>query len=400
MQKAYKYRMYPTKSQQTLLRQYFGCVRFVYNHCLALRSDLYRHNGQSVNNVPLDKHINYLKKTDDYDWLKLPPSCVLQQALRDQDKAFTNFFQGRAKYPRFKKRSHKQTLRVTLDQRQISRLYKAGELLKVPKLGELKLRWSRLPVGVPKMATISQTPDGRYWVSFSCEEPQAKAKTKHGMVGIDVGIKDVAVTSNGFYSGAPRHTYQYARRLKLEQRKLSRKVKGSNRWHKQRKTVAKIHAKIGFSRQDFLHKLTCRLIAENHTVCIEDLNISGMVKNRKLSKAVSDVGMFELRRQLEYKADWYSSLVVPIDRWYPSTKTCSGCGQIHDMPLSKREMSCDCGLVIERDLNAAKNILAQGIASLQHVDGDTSRLPSVPASRHRMKRGPEICSGATHDAAA
>ena len=297
-----------------MLRQYFGCARFVFNHCLALRSDLYKHKGESVNSAPLSRHVTYLKHCGDFDWLKDCPSSVLQQALRDQDKAFTNFFQGRAKYPRFKKRTHKQSIRMTLDQRRISGQYRAGELLKLPKLGEIKVRWSRIPKGVPKMATVSQDPDGRYYVSFSCEEIKPQAKTKHEVIGIDMGIKDVVVTSVGFKSGAPRNTYRYARRLKLEQRKLARKTKGSNRYQKQRQVVASVHSKIARCRSDFLHKLTSELIANNSTVCIEDLNVSGMVKNRKLSKAVADVGMFELRRQLEYKAEWYGSNVIKIDR--------------------------------------------------------------------------------------
>lgn len=400
IQKAYRFRIYPTKIQAKQLAQYFGCVRFVSNYCLALRNDLYEYKGESVNSVPLDKHINYLKSCGDYDWLKECPSSALQQSLRDQDKAFTNFFQGRAKYPKFKKKQSKQSLRLTLDQRRIATQYQCGKLLKLPKLGEIKLRWSRIPKGIPKMVTVSKNPDDRYYVSFSCEEARPKVKTKQSVIGVDVGIKDVAVTSDGFSSGAPKYTYRYARRLKLEQRKLSRKTKGSNRWHKQRVQVAKVHAKIGFSRADFLHKLTSRLIAENLVVCIENLNVAGMVKNRKLSKAVSDVGMFEFRRQLEYKAQWYGSTVVKVGRFFPSTKMCSGCGSIHDMPLSKRVMQCDCGVTLDRDENAARNIKAEGIRSL-HADGDTYRLTaSAESSRHRMKRGLTIQNKASRDEAA
>ena len=398
IQRAYKYRFYPTKAQEKALAQHFGCARFVWNHCLALRSDLYKHRCESINYVGLSKHLTHLKRCGDYDWLNDAPAVLLTQSLIDQDKAFQNFFKGRAKYPKFKKRTHKQSVRVTLDQRQIHNNYRAGELLKLPKLGAVKIRWSRVPKGIPKMATITRNPDGRYYVSFTCEEPKPQAKTKQSAVGIDAGIKDVLVTSDGYHSGAPKYTYRYARRLKLEQRKLSRKKKGSNRWHKQRQVVAKIHAKIAACRLDFLHKETSALVHEHGLISIEDLNVSGMLKNRRLSKAVADVGMFELRRQLQYKASWHGSQVVAIDRWFPSTKMCSGCGQLHAMPLAKREMVCDCGVSLDRDENAARNILAEGIRSL-HVEGDTSLPPDVSVGKHPVKRGPLPLSGALHDVA-
>ena len=287
--------------------------------------------------------------------------AFIQQKLIDQDKAFNNFFKGRAKFPKFKKKSHAQSIRYTLDQRQVLNNYRAGELLKLPKLGELKVKWSQIPGGIPKMVTVSKSASGKYFVSFMCEVEQCLKPMTGRVVGIDVGIKDVVVTSDGLHSGAPRFTYKYQRKLKKAQRILSRKKKGSNGWHKQRIVVAKIHEKIANSRKDFLHKVTTKLVSENNVICVEDLNVSGMLKNRCLSKAVVDVGIFELNRQIEYKSQWYGKQVVKISRWEPTTKKCSSCGHIQPMKLSQRVFDCECCSVsIDRDHNAAINIKTAG----------------------------------------
>ena len=245
IQRSYKFRIYPNRTQEKQLAVFFGQVRFVWNHCLSLRSDLYEFRKESINYVGLNKHLTYLKTTGKYQWLKLCPSAPLTQVLIDQDKAFKNFFEGRAKYPKFRKKGNAESMRFQLDQRQIERTYKAGELLKLPKLGAVKVKWSRIPAGVPKMATISKGPTGKYWVAFSVEEDIKQfGKTNH-TVGVDVGIKDVIVTSDGFHSGAPKNTYRYARKLKLAQRKLSRKRKGSNRWRKQRQVVMRQEHRAG-----------------------------------------------------------------------------------------------------------------------------------------------------------
>jgi putative transposase len=212
------------------------------------------------------------------------------------------------------------------------------------------------------MVTVSKSASGKYFVGFMCEVEQGLMPMTGKVVGIDVGIKDVVVTSDGFHSGAPKYTYYYQRRLKKAQRVLSRKKKGSNGWKKQRIVVARIHETITNSRKDFLHKLTTKLVSENDVICVEDLNVSGMLKNRKLSKAVADVGIFELNRQIEYKAQWYGKEVVKISRWFPSTKTCSSCGEIKPMKLSERVYECGCGLSLDRDLNAAINIKMAGLA--------------------------------------
>lgn len=357
-QKAYKFRFTPTKSQAEQLAKEFGAARWVWNRALREKEYAYQQWNVSLSaQYDVSRHITQYKKTETYSWLKDVADCCLKQKLIDLDKAFDNFFKGRAKFPKSKKKEHGQSIRYTLDQRNIAKNYYPGKLLKLPKLGELNINWSRVPKGIPKMATVSKTASGKYFVSFACEvDTQTLPKT--GLtVGIDIGIKDVIVTSDGFKSGAPKFTYKYARQLKHEQKSLSRKTKGSNRYNKQRLVVAKIHEKITNSRRHFLHELTTKLVREYDMIKIEDLNVRGMMANKKLSKAVADVGIFELTRQLEYKAAWYGKEVKKISRWFPSSKTCSCCGNIQVMKLSDRVYNCQqCGISIDRDLNAAINI--------------------------------------------
>lgn len=362
IKKAYKFRFYPDAAQAEQLAREFGCARFAWNQGLIRREYAFQQWGVSLSSAyDISSQITGLKKLESHAWLKDATASVITQKLIDQDKAFDNFFKGRASFPKFKKKSHAQSIRYQLDQRHVLNNYRAGELLKLPKLGELKIKWSQAPGGIPKMVTVSKSASGKYFVSFMCDVEQCLKPITGKVIGIDVGIKDVVVTSDGFYSGAPKFTYKYQRQLRKAQRNLSRKTKGSNGWKKQRIIVARIHEKIANSRKDFLHKLTTKLVAENDMICVEDLNVSGMMKNRCLSKAVADVGIFELNRQIEYKAQWYGKQVVKISRWEPSTKKCSSCGNIRIMKLSQRTYECECGLVLDRDLNAAINIKAAGI---------------------------------------
>lgn len=367
IQKAYKFSFTPTKAQAEQLAIEFGCARFVWNHALNLRQYVYAYcvddkgKGENMNYVGMNKHLTFLKGTSNFCWLKDATANVLTQKLIDLDTAYTNFFKGRAKFPKFKKKGHAESIRYQIDQRNVLSTYSAGDFIKLPKLGYINVRWSQIPAGTPKMATVSKTATGKYFVSFACEVDQQPMPKTGRVVGCDIGIKDVIVTSDGFHSGAPKFTYQYQRELRREQRKLSKKTKGSARWKKQRLVVAKVHEKIASSRKDFLHKLTTKIVSENDVICLEDLNVSGMMKNRKLSKAVADVGIFELTRQIKYKAQWYGKEVRVIDRWFPSTKLCSDCGQIRVMKLSDRVYKCDCGMVKDRDENAAINIKAAGL---------------------------------------
>jgi len=375
IQKSYKFRFYPDAAQAEQLAREFGCARFVWNQGLIRREYAFQQWGVSLSSAyDISSQITGLKKFESHVWLKDATAGALQQKLIDQDKAFDNFFKGRASFPKFKKKSHAQSIRYQLDQRCVLNNYRAGELLKLPKLGELKVKWSQVPGGIPKMVTVSKTASGKYFVGFMCEVEQELKPMTGKVVGIDVGIKDVVVTSDGFYSGAPKYTYYYQRRLRKAQRVLSRKKKGSNGWHKQRIVVARIHEKIANSRKDFLHKLTTKLVSENDLIAVEDLNVSGMMKNRCLSKAVADVGIFELNRQIIYKSAWYGKQVVKISRWEPSTKTCSSCGNIRIMKLSQRVYECECGLVLDRDLNAAINIKTAGERQVSGVSYQSEKV--------------------------
>lgn len=363
--KAYKFRFEPNPEQRRQLTVEFGNARFVWNRCLDLRGKAWEERQERNNYVSLNKRVTEWKRGE-FPWLAESAACCLTQCLIDQDKAFDHFFRRikagqKPGYPRFKSRFDRQSVRYQLDQRHIASTYQAGEFIKLPKLGFLKIRWSQVPAGIPKMVTVSRTPDGRYFVSFACEvEVQPLPKTGN-TVGLDLGIKDVVVGWNGIEesrSGNPKHLKKKLKRLKFQQRRLARMQKGSNRRRKQRVKVAKIHARVAAMRADFLHKTTTAIVRSADVIKLEDLNVAGMLKNHCLAGAIADVGMGEFRRQIEYKADWYGRRVVAVDRWAPTSKTCSDCGSYQKvMPLKIRSWTCpDCGTRHDRDANAAKNI--------------------------------------------
>lgn len=393
-QRSYKFRIYPNARQRQQLAVEFGHARFVWNLGLFTRQQVRLLHGRvdmgervnrktgevrpvkTVDYGVLDAAITQLSREPGYEFLKEGTRNCLNQTLIDQDKAFKNFFEGRAKFPKFKGRFDKQAVRYTLDQRQIARTYQGGELLKLPKLGAIKVRWSRIPTGTPKMATVSKDPSGRYFVSFMCEEFVKPLTATGRTVGVDLGICDVAVTSDGWKSGNPRHLKHRLRHLKRQQRALSRKQKGSKRRERQRVKVARIHARISASRADFLHKTTTALVRSADVIALENLNVKGMVKNRHLARAISDVGMGEFRRQVEYKSGWYGRDVAVIDRWAPTSKTCSACGHRQvKMPLRIRIWTCpQCGAVHDRDVNASINILRFAVEPKRPVGSGSLRV--------------------------
>lgn len=375
VQRAYVFRVYLTPVQEALFAQWSGAARWTWNACLAWRTDAYRTDGLSVTGVDFSRELTWLKTLGSYAWLNDVPSSVLQQTLRDQDKAFANFFGKRAGFPKFKKRQTAASIRFTLDQRKILNNYRAGEFLKLPKLGFLDVRWSRVPGGIPKMATLRRDAAGRFFVSFMVEETVALLPESTSAIGIDLGTNDVIATSDGKKSGNPRNLKRYQRRLKREQRRLARKRKGSNRWNRQKARVARVYAKVSDTRADYQHKLTTAIIREHGVIAIEDLNVKGMTASAKgtaenpgkkvaqkagLNRSILDVGFGEIRRQLEYKAQFYGRDVIVADRFAPTSKTCSVCGAYQaDMPLKVREWTCpDCLTDHDRDTNAARNILA------------------------------------------
>lgn len=364
MKRAYKYRFYPTPDQVELLAQTFGCVRFVYNSILRWRTDAYYDRQEKIGYPQADKRLTAIKAMPEYSWLANVSAVPLQQAIRHQQNAFSNFFAGRAKYPTFKSKRHKQAATFM----NTAFKYKDGCLYMAKSKAPLDVRWSRPLPSVPSSITISKDSAGRYFVSCLCEFEPVSLPITAKTVGIDVGLTDLFVTDTGFKTGNPRHTAKYAKRLALLQRRLSKKKKGSKNRAKARLKVARIHAKIADCRLDNLHKLSRKLINENQVVCVESLKVKNMIRNPKLSKAIADAGWGEFVRQLEYKGEWSGRSVVAIDQFFPSSKRCSGCGYtMPKMALKVRSWLCpECGANHDRDVNAAKNIKAVGLTALAH----------------------------------
>ena len=363
MKLAFKYRFYPTEDQARVLARTFGCVRYVYNFGLALRRDAYDERGERLRYKNTSAALTTLKKGEETAWLKQVSSVPLQQALRHLDKAFIGFFEKRASYPRFKRKYARQSATYTRSAFSYSVEDEMPVLSLAKMSGPLNVRWSRFPPSDPTTVTVSRDGAGRYFISLLCEvEPEPLPPTDKA-VGIDLGLTDLVVTSDGEKTGNPKFLERDLRKLRRAQRRLSRRKKGSNRYGKQRRRVARIHARIRDKRQDHLHKLTTRLIRENQTVCLESLNVCGMMKNGRLARHISGAAWSELVRQLAYKAELYGREIVRIDQWFPSSKRCSNCGErTAELPLSIRAWTCErCEAVHDRDVNAALNILTVGL---------------------------------------
>ena len=385
--RGFKFRFYPTSSQRLQLAQTFGCTRFVYNWGLNLRTDSYYNQSKPLSYRDTSNALTKLKRQEDRSWLKDVSSVPLQQGLRHLNTAFENFFKKRGKYPKFKKKHGRQS--ATYAPNAFS--WKDGKLTLAKMKQPLKIRWSRYFEGEPKQVTVSKDPAGRYFVSFLVEEELTQWLKTTEQVGIDLGIKDVAVSSSGFASGNPKYLAKISAKLKTLQRKLSRKQKGSQNRYKARLRVAKLHAKITDCRKDFLHKLTTQLVRENQTICTETLNVKGMMANHKLAKAIADCGWGELIRQLEYKCNWHGRNLVKIDRFFPSSKRCNPCGYVLvDLPLQIREWICPrCNSQNPRDINAALNILGVGLTLLacgESAIGESSMIKIDDDSRYDLMK--------------
>lgn len=366
MKRAFKYRFHPTDEQAAELIRTFGCVRKVYNLALDARTTAWCQRQERVNYNATSAMLTGWKKTDELSFLAEVSSVPLQQALRHLQGAFSNFWDGWAKYPRFKS---KRRTRRSAEYTRSGFRFRAGRLTLAKMTEPLDIVWSRpLPDGVePSTVTVSQDSAGRWFVSMLCEDVSVKPlPTVDTVVGIDAGITALVTLSTGEKIANPRHERKERERLAKAQRNLAKKDKGSRNRDKARVKVARVHARIADRRRDGLHKLTTRLVRENQVVVIEDLTVSGMLKNRTLARAISDAAWSELRSMLQYKAGWYGRTVITVDRWYPSTKTCSGCGYVkQSVPLSERTFRCErCPLVLDRDVNAARNIKAAGLAVL------------------------------------
>jgi putative transposase len=361
MEKAYRYRFYPTGEQELLLRRTLGCVRLVFNRALAARTDAWYQRQQKIDYIQSSAMLTSWKKLDDLQFLN-EVSCVpLQQGLRHLQTAFTNFFAGRAKYPNFKKKRSGGSAEFTKS----AFKWKGGQVYLAKCSEPLPIRWSRqLPKGCePTTITVKLDPSGRWFVSLRIDDPTNQTmQLVDTAVGLDVGISSLVTLSTGEKIANPKAFDKHYQKLKKAQKSLSRASIASRNWDKARLTVARIQAKISDARKDHLHKLTTRLIRENQTIVVEDLAVKNMVKNPKLARAISDAAWGELVKQLEYKAKWYGRTLVKIDRWFPSSKRCGKCGHIVDkLPLSIREWDCpNCGTHHDRDINASQNILAVG----------------------------------------
>nr|WP_062342194.1 RNA-guided endonuclease TnpB family protein [Herbidospora sakaeratensis] len=362
VKRAYKYRFYPTSVQAEQLAQTFGCVRLVYNKALEERTRAYQIEGRRVSYAESSAALTRWKRTEELSFLNEVSCTPLQQALRHLQAAFVNFFAGRARYPVFK--SRKKT-RASAEYTRTAFRWRRGRLTLAKMNIPLDIVWSRpLPEGAePSTVTVSWDAAGRWFVSILVEEEIAPLPCSRAMVGVDVGLTHLAVLSSGEKIANPRHERADRRKLAKAQRALARTTKGSRNRVKARLVVARIHARIADRRRDHLHKVTTRLVRENQVIAVEDLAVRNLVKNRSLARVISDASWRQLRTMLAYKASWYGRELLVVDRWFPSSKQCSVCGVVGEsMSLGVRDWVCGCGVHHDRDVNAARNILAAGLA--------------------------------------
>ncbi|HAC62149.1 MAG TPA: transposase [Cyanothece sp. UBA12306] len=386
MKLRYRYRIYPSKQQKQQLAKLFGCCRLVFNEALAHCQQEYREGRKKPNNKQLSSRLTSLKKTEEKIWLREVSAVPLQQSLRDLDVAFKNFFNSgtrkrkgkKVKPPKFKSRKSKQSAKFTDNGFKVNQ-----HNVYLAKIGKLKINWSRELPSKPSSVTVIKDSADRYFLSFVCDVNPIPLLPNNNSIGVDLGIIDFATLSNGEKIKAPKPLKSNLKRLRKLQRNLSRKKKGSKRRGVARKKVAKLHAKITDIRTDFIQKLSTKLIRENQTIALEDLKVSGMVKNRKLSRAISDLGWRSFRTMLEAKGEMYGREVRIIDRWEPTSQTCSDCGEKGGKKeLSVREWTClFCGAIHDRDVNASTNILkvAEGHSETKNGRGEKVRLSKKKA---------------------
>lgn len=368
IKRTYRYRIYPNQEQHRTLAMTFGCSRWVYNWALDMKSSAYFDDGESVGFAEMSRRLTEKKREEETQWLQEVSAVPLQQSLRNLNQAFTNFFEGRAEYPSFKsKKRSNQTARY---------VGSAFDLREEKETGKTKLRLSKMPGLIrvnfsrglpssPSSCTVTKNSAGQYHVCFVCtEEVETLPKVKEDLkfVGVDLGLNHITVTSDGQKWGNPRWYEEEYHNLRRQQKKLSRKEKGSNNWERQRKKVARIHQRIQDRRKDFIEKLSTHLVKENDVIVVETLAVKNMQQNRHLSRAIGSAGWRTLTQRLEDKCEWYGRTLVKADRWFPSSKRCSACHhRKEDMPLSVREWACpECGIIHDRDINAAKNLSRVG----------------------------------------
>ena len=387
MRLGFRCRAYPDEAQQAVLNRTFGCVRLVWNRTLAARQARWQAVGKSMSYAQADRALTLMKRDPEFGFLNDVSAVPLQQTLRHQEKAFSAFFAKRARYPRFKSRAGRQSATYT---RAAFRM-RDGQLRLAKTKTPLRYTWTWPDIDPatldPTSVIVARDPAGRWFVTIHVDQPDPAPLPATGQAaGMDVGLTDFAVLSTGEKISHPKNWERHQRRLKRYQRRLARCRKGSTNRAKARLKVARVHAQIADARRDFLHKASTSLIRRFDVIAMEDLGISGMVRNRRLARAISCTGWGEHRRMLEYKAERYGRTIVTVDRWYPSSKTCSVCGHLlASLGLGTRYWTCPvCGSRHDRDINAAKNILAAGLAVT--ACGGTARRTGEPPALAPVKQ--------------
>jgi len=383
MLKAVKVRIYPTDEQSITLAKHFGCTRWLWNHCLSVMTEAYNATGKGISAFSMKKQIPVLKA--EHQWLKECYSQCLQQSVLNLSQAFQNFFEGRAKYPNFKSKHHRQSVQFPQNVKVLS-----DSAIKFPGLlGTVAAKVHRPIEGTLKTVTVSRSPEGKYFAALLVDDGtgQPELSSEGKAIGIDLGLTDFAITSDGSKFTNPRHLKKHERNLKLKQRKLSRKKKGSQNRNKARIRVAKVHAKIARAREDFHHKLSRKIVNENQVIVVEDLAVKNMVKNHNLAKAISDVGWGQFCTMLKYKSELEGKVYLEIGRFFPSSHLCSNTLlPLETMDLSVRSFVCPhCQERHDRDINAAINIRNEGLRILDSGSGSTALGRDVRPKGGRRK---------------
>ena len=385
--RTYKYRLYPNKKQAMMLAEHFGCVRFVYNYFLNQRKEQYKNTKKSDNYYAQAKALTELKKNPAYLWLNEVNAQSLQHVLRNLDTAYQNFFKKRTKFPRFHSKKHGGSFAVP------QHFKVEGNKLYIPKFKEgIKLIKSKKLEGNLRNVTVTVTPSGKYYVSIMSEVEYEPLKKTNSKVGIDLGIKDLIITSDGIKYSSNKFIKEYSKHLTSAQKHLSRKKKGSGTWNRQRIKVARVQEKISDCRKDKLHKISTDLIRKYDIVFCENLNVKGMERNHYLAKSIADASWSMFVSMLQYKAEWNDKKVIKVNRFYPSSKTCNKCGYINQsLTLADRQWTCPvCGTVLDRDVNAAQNIFDEGLriltsaGTVDYTSGEEARA-DLRESRSSVK---------------
>ncbi|TFZ81263.1 transposase [Candidatus Macondimonas diazotrophica] len=367
--RSYRLRAYPNGAQVRMLNQWFGAARWLWNYSLASRTKAYQRRKESLTSIDISRRLTKLKTLPKYAWLSAPPATCLTQTLRDQDATFRHFFrrvkagENPAGYPRFRPR-HEHTTSLRFQGVSLPKWVKGT--VSLHKLGAVKLAEPLPNVQRPDTVTLKRESDGRYYITFSAKVEVALLPVTNRVIGVDLGLTHLATLSDGTKIENPRHYRARLRYLRQQQRCLSRRQKGSKRRERQRLKVARIHAKIRARSQYTAHQFTTRLVRNFDVIAVEDLAVKNMIRHPRLARSIADAGWGEITRQLEYKCAWYGRTLVKVDRWFPSSKTCSACGhKLERLALSVRGWTCpDCGAIHDRDINAGQNILLAGMSQI------------------------------------